>query len=208
MPYLTTHTRARALAGYGGITPGGAFMALQDRTVWMPVVGGLVMGLAGRIVTSRGPVRMATSLGALGAVGYGLYRLWKLSDEIDKEMKTHGAAAVGERVGAGATENAKAVLASANPADEDMRNTLVHYSCYENAKRDYDQNEGLLNKWAGGWFGIPKPARDPMKDCALTPERLAIIKAAFAKISRADRARLDRAFAPGGALQDLGPAGA
>lgn len=194
--------RNPGVAGYGFFLPEGAEavgMALKETSVWGSAVAGVAVGMGGKLAGLTGRSRNVTgwlSLGAFALAGINYARHYIA---ISNELKTRGAAAVGPATVKGALENAKEVIANPQAATEkDMRGTLAQYACYENARRAQASE--------GWWFRITgNTVRDPLKDCGMTKEQAAIIKAAFEKISRADRRRLGgNVYKPGGSLEDLG----
>ncbi len=190
--------RNPGVAGYGIIGVPDRMMAfgmaLKEPQFYMPTGIGAVAGLVGRFLP-KGPVRMTASLGALGALGFGIYGFVRQWNAITKELATQGAAAVGAATVKGVMQNAAEVREDPQAAsDAAKKGILAQYSCYENARR--------TDTW---WNRLRGYARDALVDCGMTEAEAAILKDSFNKISRADRQRLGGAvYKPGGSLEDLG----
>lgn len=154
--------------------------AVTQPGVFLPVAGGLVIGVGGGAFGLPPAARRATGLLGLAAVAYGLVQAWR--EFTLRQAQTEPGSAAALRTGEIATQiMAKPVMTAA-----DQRVILSAYICYEHARR------------AGG-------VRDPLRDCGLTAEQAAMLQAKFATIPPADRVRVYPAvFGPGGSLANLG----
>lgn len=175
-----------------GFSPVG--LALTERSVWGPAAAGAGLRAATEVTGVTGRPKKVLGWVALLLLGTAAVNWYRQYDSIAREFAPD-VAAPGPAAVKGAMANSKDVIADPGATDDAAkRGVLLQYAAYENARR--------TDTWLGRLRGT---ARDPLKTTGMTAAQAAVLRGAFAKISRADRRRLAGAiYGPGGSLEDLG----
>jgi len=178
--------------------------SVTHKNVMAPALGGLAAGLGARVAGLRGGLRTGAQLASLGALGFAALGFYRNYQQARAASQDTGVARAGKIVGTTVATAAERIVddktRGGQPGDSDMVQVLQNYSCYENARR-----AKASASWLDTVLNRNNAIRNPLLDCGLTAAQAAVVKSAFDKISRADRARLAGAYRPGQSLEDLGP---
>ena len=199
-PVIAPGASLRNPGMYGGLVEAAsAVSALAQANVLAPAGLGLAVGLGGKFAGLTGTARNVAGAASLAALAWAAWKAYQnYSGEtaaVAREAAERaGPGAATAAVGAPIAATAQRIVASGGGTDDEKVRTLRAYACYETARRT-----------TGLWASIWAEPRDPLRDCGLTQVQADAIVAAFNKITKADRVRLQPGtFGPAGALKDLG----